>query len=150
MVWVQLYMCSAIHSSEQRPAIITARLITLLRLVYPCLYRRQTVPAQLSLSRYLQLLHCMTRCTPVITHNNNTFHPAHAGGAFLLPCIRHGAGLLFCSGTIYPNTSVYSAFCRVNAIIPPTPQNSAQGFTAAFPAIAPVQPPTIPDRHKRL
>ena len=33
--------------------------------------------------------------------------------------------------------------------LPPTPQNSAPGFTAAFPAIAPVQPPTIPDRHNR-
>lgn len=35
-------------------------------------------------------------------------------------------------------------------IIPPTPQNNTQGFTVAFPAIAPAQPPTIPDRHKRL
>ena len=48
-----------------------------------------------------------------------------------------------------PHASVYNVFCRVNAIIPPTPQNSAQGFTAAFPAIVPVQPPTIPDRHNK-
>ena len=33
-----------------------------------------------------------------------------------MPCIRHGAGLLFCSDAIQPNTSVYSVFCRVNAI----------------------------------
>ena len=38
------------------------------------------------------------------------FYPAHAGGAFLLPCIRHGAGLLLCPYAIQPNTSVYSAF----------------------------------------
>lgn len=40
--------------------------------------------------------------------------------------------------------------CRVNAIIPPAPQNSAQGFIAAFPAIVPAQLPTIPDRQKRI
>ena len=34
-------------------------------------------------------------------------------------------------------------FCAVNAIIQPTPQNSSQGFAAAFPAISPVQPPQI-------
>lgn len=48
-----------------------------------------------------------------------------------------------------PHTSVYSVFCRVNAIIPPTPQNSIQGFTAAFPAIVPTQPPAIPDKHNK-
>lgn len=64
-----------------------------------------------------------------------------------MPCIRHGAGLLFCPDAIQPNASVYNVFCRVNAIIQSTPQNSAQGFTGAFPAIAPAQPPTIPDRH---
>lgn len=66
-----------------------------------------------------------------------------------MPCIRPGAGLLFCPDAIQPHTSVYSAFCCVNAIIPPTSQNSAQGFTAAFPAIMPVQPPTIPDQHNK-
>lgn len=39
--------------------------------------------------------------------------------------------LLQCS----PHTNVYSAFCAVNATIPHTAQNSAQGFTVAFPAI---------------
>ena len=81
-----------------------------------------------------------------LKYNN---HPAHAGGAFLLPCIQPGAGLSFSPNVIQPHTSVYSVFCRVNAIIPPTPQNSAQGFTVAFPAIAPAQPPTIPDRHNK-
>lgn len=52
-----------------------------------------------------------------------------------MPCIRHGAGLLFFPVAIQPHTSVYSAFCAVHAVIPPTPQNSAQGFTVAFPAI---------------
>lgn len=32
-----------------------------------------------------------------------------------MPCIRHGAGLLFCPDTIQPQTSVYSVFCRVHA-----------------------------------
>lgn len=45
-------------------------------------------------------------------HKSN---PAHAGGAFLLPCIRHGAGLLFYPAAIQPHTSVYSAFCVVHA-----------------------------------
>ena len=52
-----------------------------------------------------------------------------------MPCIRHGAGLLFCPDAIQPHTSVYSVVCRVNAIIPPTPQNSAQGFTETLQAI---------------
>nr|DAE13665.1 MAG TPA: hypothetical protein [Siphoviridae sp. ctQqU1] len=34
--------------------------------------------------------------------------------------------------------------------IPPTQQNSAQGFAGAFPVICPVLPLQIPDRHKRL
>ena len=42
-------------------------------------------------------------------------HPAHIGGAFLLPCIRHGAGFFFCPDSIQPDTSVYSVFCAVNA-----------------------------------
>lgn len=67
-----------------------------------------------------------------------------------LPCIRPGAGLFFCPDAIQPHTSVYSGFCAVNAIIPPTPQNSTQGFTVDFPAITPIQPPQIPDRQKRL
>lgn len=60
------------------------------------------------------------------------------------------AGFFFCPAAIQPNTSVYSAFCAVNAVIQPPQQNSAQGFTVAFLAIAPAQLPTIPDRHKRL
>lgn len=59
------------------------------------------------------------------------------------------AGLFFCLDAIQPHTSIYSVFCPVNAIIPTTPQNSARGFTVAFPAIAPVQPPMIPDRHNK-
>ena len=48
---------------------------------------------------------------------------------------RHGAGLLFCSAEIQPHTSVYSAFCAVNAVIPP---------------IVSAQPSPIPDRQKRI
>ena len=58
-----------------------------------------------------------------------------------MPCIRHGAGLLFCPATIQPHTSVYSGFYHVHAVIQQTPQNSAQGFTGAFPAIYLVLPP---------
>lgn len=79
-----------------------------------------------------------------------TTTPPTLAGLFFCLASRHSAGLLFCPDTIQPNTSVYIVFCRVNAIIPPTPQSSAQGFTGAFPTIAPAQPPTIPARHKRL
>lgn len=51
---------------------------------------------------------------------------------------------------LQPHTSVCSAFCIVNATIPPTQQNSAQGFTGAFPEICPILPLQIPDRQKRL
>lgn len=44
-------------------------------------------------------------------------------------------GFYFCPAAIQPYTSVYSAFCAIHAVIQPTPQNSAQGFTEAFPAI---------------
>lgn len=50
------------------------------------------------------------------------------------------AGLLFCHATIQPNTSVYSGFYHVHAVIPPTPQNGVQGFTGAFPAIRRILP----------
>lgn len=40
-----------------------------------------------------------------------------------------------------PHTSVYIAFCAVNAVIPATQQNSAQGFAVAFLAICFVLPP---------
>jgi hypothetical protein len=66
---------------------------------------------------------------------NKILNPAHAGGLFFCLASAEGAGLSFCLDAIQPKTSVYSAFCRVNAIIPPTQQNNAQGFTVAFPAI---------------
>nr|DAR20790.1 MAG TPA: hypothetical protein [Caudoviricetes sp.] len=71
-------------------------------------------------------------------------------GLFFCLASAEGAGLLFCPETMQPHTSVYSVFYVVRAVIPLTPQNSAQGFTVAFPAIVPAQPPTITDRHKRL
>ena len=76
--------------------------------------------------------------------------PPPLAGLFFCLAPAEGAGLLFCPATIQPNTSVHSAFCFVHATIPPTPQNSAQGFTVAFPAIVPTQPPTITARQKRL
>ena len=56
-------------------------------------------------------------------------------GLFFCLASAEGAGLLFCPAVIQPHTSVYSVFCAINAVIQPTLQNSAQGFTAAFPAI---------------
>ena len=51
------------------------------------------------------------------------------------------------------NTAPYKRLQRVFAVsmqfIPPTSKNSAQGFTATFHAVAPAQPPTIPDRHNK-
>lgn len=62
-------------------------------------------------------------------------------GLFFCLAPAEGAGLLFCPAAIQPHTIVYSAFYTVNAIIPPTIQNSARGFTWAFPAIAPLNSP---------
>ena len=70
-------------------------------------------------------------------------------GLFFCLASAEGAGLLFCPATIQPNTSVYSVFCAINASIPPTPQNSTQGFTGAFLAILPIPPHTIPNRHNK-
>lgn len=56
-------------------------------------------------------------------------------GLFFCFASADGAGLLFCPAEIQPHTSVYSEFCAVHATIPPTQQNSARGFTEAFPAI---------------
>lgn len=49
-----------------------------------------------------------------------------------MPCIRHGAGLLFCPTAIQPHTNIYSGLCAVNAIIPPQQQNRLQDFTGVF------------------
>lgn len=56
-------------------------------------------------------------------------------GLFFCLASAEGAGLLFCPIAIQPDTIVYSVFCTVHAVIPPTPQNNAQGFTGAFPSI---------------
>lgn len=71
-------------------------------------------------------------------------------GLFFCLASTEGAGLLFCPAAHEPHTSVYSAFCAVNAVIPPTPQNGAKGFTVEFPTIVPIQLSQIPDLHKRL
>lgn len=72
-----------------------------------------------------------------------------AGFFFCLAPVE-GAGLLFCPAAIQPHTSVYSGFCHVYEVIPPTLQNSTQGFAGAFPAICPILPPQIPDQQKRI
>ena len=71
-------------------------------------------------------------------------------GLFFCLASAEGAGLLFCPATHEPHTSIYSGLYHVHAIIPPTLQNGAHGFTGAFPAICPILPPQIPDRHKRI
>ena len=54
----------------------------------------------------------------------------------------------------YYNTAFIQAFTAAfipsMQVIPPTLQNGAQGFAVAFPAICPILPPQIPDRHKRI
>ena len=45
-----------------------------------------------------------------------SFLPRPRGGAFLLPCIRHGAGLLFYLAAIQTHAIVYSVFCAVHAV----------------------------------
>lgn len=42
--------------------------------------------------------------------------PGQQWPGFSFALHRHGAGLLFCPAAIQPHTSVYSAFCAVNAI----------------------------------
>lgn len=59
-------------------------------------------------------------------------------------------GFSFCPAAYRPRTSVYSGFSAIYAIIPPTPQNSTQGFTAAFPFICPIPAHTIQQSHKPL
>lgn len=44
------------------------------------------------------------------------FTPPTLAGLFFCLASAEGAGLLFCPAAIQPHTSVYSAFCRVNAI----------------------------------
>lgn len=70
-------------------------------------------------------------------------------GLFFCLAFAEGAGLLFCPTAIQHHTSVYNAFlhrpCRV---IQPTPQNSAQGFTCAFPEIFPIPAHTVQQLHK--
>ena len=65
-----------------------------------------------------------------------------------MPCIRHGAGLLFCPTAIQPHTNIYSGLCAVNAIIPPQQQNRLQDFTGVFPSICPIPAHTIQQPHK--
>ena len=45
-----------------------------------------------------------------------SFLPRPRGGAFLLPCIRHGAGLLFYLAAIQTHAIVYSVFCAAHAV----------------------------------
>ena len=49
-----------------------------------------------------------------------------------MPCIRHGAGLLFCSDVIQPHTSVYNVFCRVNAIYTTHTAKQRTGLYSGF------------------
>nr|DAM27973.1 MAG TPA: hypothetical protein [Caudoviricetes sp.] len=60
------------------------------------------------------------------------------------------AGFLFCPDAIQPHTSVYSGLSAVHAAIPPSPQNSTQGFTGAFLVIYLILLLQITDRHKRI
>ena len=63
------------------------------------------------------------------------FTRSEMAGLFFCLAPAEGAGLLFCPTAHEPHKSVYSGFYIIHAVIPPTPQNGAQGFTGAFPAI---------------
>lgn len=71
-------------------------------------------------------------------------------GLFFFLASAEDAGLLFCPAAMQPNTSVYSGFYHVHAVIPPTPQNGVQGFTGAFNEICYILPSQITDRQKRI
>jgi hypothetical protein len=79
---------------------------------------------------------------------NKILSPAHAGGAFLLPCIDTVQGFSFCPAVYQLLTIVYGCLSAVNAIIPPQRQNRLQGFTGAFPLIFPISAHTIRQPHK--
>ena len=81
----------------------------------------------------------MRRCSK--RPNKKHFTRSEMAGLFFCLASVEGAGLLFCPAAIQPNTSVYNAFYTINTVIPPIPQNNAQGFTGAFPAICLVLPP---------
>lgn len=70
---------------------------------------------------------------------SNIYARRVAGLFFCLASVE-GAGLLFCPAAMQPHTSVYSGFCIIHATIPPTLQNSAQGFAGSFPSICRVLP----------
>jgi hypothetical protein len=81
----------------------------------------------------------------------SNIYARRVAGLFFCLASAEGAGLLFCPVAIcFPIQAFTAHFVPSVQFIPPTPQNSAQGFTVAFLAIAPAQPPQIPDRHKRL
>lgn len=61
--------------------------------------------------------------------------PPTLAGLFFCLASAEGARLLFCPAIIQPHTSVYKGLYSVYATIPPTQQNSTQGFAGAFPAI---------------
>ena len=71
--------------------------------------------------------------------------PPTLAGLFFCLTSAEGARLLFCPAIIQPHTSVYKGLYSVYATIPPTPQNSAQGFTSAFPAVCTILQPQIAD-----
>lgn len=62
-------------------------------------------------------------------------NPAHAGRAFLLPCIDTVQGFSFCPAAYQPHTSVHSRFSAINAIIQHKHQKRLQGFTGVFPLV---------------
>lgn len=63
---------------------------------------------------------------------NTIFHPAHVAGLFFCLAPAESAGLLFCSATIRPRTSVYSAFCAVNAVYRPRNKTARRALQALF------------------
>jgi hypothetical protein len=70
--------------------------------------------------------------------------PAWRGFSFALHLLRV-QGFYFALLQYSPIQAFTTRFCIVHAVIQPTPQNSAQGFTGAFSDVCPILPPQIPD-----
>lgn len=73
--------------------------------------------------------------------------PLRRGFSFALHLLRV-QGFYFALLQYSPIQAFTARFVQLMQVIPPTPQNSAQGFTGAFPLICPIPAHTIQQIHK--
>ncbi len=67
--------------------------------------------------------------------------PGQQWPGFSFALHRHGAGLLFCPAAIQPHTSVYSAFCAVNAIYHTRHKTAHRALQGLFLRLYPLNRP---------